>query len=236
MLVRAGRTLPTWVLRAWFYAGLFFLVVLVHLGLTGALRQHGLNGGVALFLSGTAVLALVLVLIQLADWVREGLQEYRQMQRFRLRLPAGPCCIIWPPNSSEYDSGPAMPWSVSGPMRARYPGLPRRLGIEGYAIAEFEVGANGRAKNIYLVDAWPSDVFFVSAKEALQHARFEPSGDEHVRFGASYRMPFVFRLPGSIQLKEKGPRARRLRPILHATQRLVGNLAAQLAEMRARPR
>jgi TonB family protein len=129
-----------------------------------------------------------------------------------------------------------MPWEVVGPMRARYPGLPRRLGIEGYAIAEFEVSATGRAKNIHLVDAWPSDIFFASAKEALQHARFQPSLDEHVRYGASYRMSFVFRLNGISRLGEKGARAKTLHPILHAAQRLVENLSPQASEIRARGR
>jgi len=76
----------------------------------------------------------------------------------------------------------------------------------------------------------------VSAKEALQHARFQPSLDEHVRYGASYRMPFVFRLKGLSQIAEKGERAKTLRPILHATQRLVENLSAHASEMRARTR
>ena len=116
------------------------------------------------------------------------------------------------------------------------PRLPRRLQIEGYAIAEFEVSADGRAKNIHLVDAWPSDVFFASAKEALEHARFQPSLDEHVRYGASYRMPFVFRLNGLSQLPEKGERAKTLRPVLHAAQRFVESLSALSDEMRARSR
>jgi TonB family protein len=121
-------------------------------------------------------------------------------------------------------------------MRARYPALPRRLQIEGYAVAEFEVSAEGRAKNIHLVDAWPSDIFFTSAKEALLHARFQPSLDEHVRYGATYRMPFVFRLSGMSRLPEKGARAHTLRPIFHSTQRVVENLAAQAAEARERSR
>jgi TonB family protein len=129
-----------------------------------------------------------------------------------------------------------MPWRIIGPMRARYPTLPRRLQIEGYAIAEFEVSAEGRAKNIHLVDAWPSDVFFISAKEALEYARFEPSLDEHVRFGATYRMPFVFRLHGVSRLVEKGSRARTLRPILHAAQRLVEKVTtgAEMSSVRRR--
>ncbi|MBI3439062.1 MAG: energy transducer TonB [Proteobacteria bacterium] len=233
MLVRATRTVSTWILRALFYAALFLAVVTAHLGLTTALRQHGLNGSLSLLVSGALVLAAVLALIQVVVWLRRWLREQRERTRARLKLPVGPTCLIWKPNSELAQTSP-MPWETIGPMRARYPSLPRRLGIEGYVIVEFEVGANGGAKNIHLVDAWPSDVFFKSAKEALQQARFQPSLDEHVRYGASYRMPFVFRLPGSSKLAEKGARAKTLRPIWHATQRFVENVSARIAEARTR--
>lgn len=235
MLVRATRTLSTWILRALFYAALFLVVVIMHVALTTALRQHGLNGSLSLLLSGAAVLVVVLVLVQLSAWLRQWLYERRELTRVRLKLPVGPTCLIWRPNPDQ-DAAAAMPWEVIGPMLARYPGLPRRLGIEGYAIAEFEVSAEGRAKNIHLVDAWPSDIFFTSAKEALQHARFQPSLDEHVRYGASYKMPFVFRLAGASKLTERGARTKTLRPILHAMQRLAENVAAWTAQMRARNR
>jgi len=235
MLVRATRTLSTWILRALFYAALFLVVVVAHPGLTAALRERGLNGSLSLFISGALVLIVVLALMQVSAWLRQWLHERRELTRARLKLPVGPTSLIWQPNSEMAQTSP-MPWATLGPMRARYPGLPRRLGIEGYAIAEFEVGANGRAKNVHLVDAWPSDIFFKSAKEALLQARFEPSLDEHVRYGASYRMPFVFRLPGSSKLVEKDARARTLRPIWHATQRLVENVSARAAEMRTRSR
>jgi TonB family protein len=235
MLVRATRTLSTWVLRALFYAVLFLVVVVVHVALTTALRQHGWAGGLSLLASGAVVLFLVLTLVHAADWSRHWLAERREVQRFRMKLPAGPMCVLWNP-PPEADGAPTMPWAVIGPMRARYPSLPRRLQIEGYAIAEFEVSAEGRAKNIHLVDAWPSDIFFASAKEALEHARFQPSLDEHVRYGATYRMPFVFRLHGISRLIERGAHAKTLRPILHASQRLVENVAAQAAELRTRAR
>jgi TonB family protein len=235
MLVRATRTLSTLILHALFYTALFLLVVVVHVALTSALRQQGWNGSLSLLASGAAVLFLVLALVQAADWVRQWRHERRELKRFRLKLPAGPMCVIWKP-PPEADGAATMPWEVIGPMRARYPSLPRRLQVEGYAITEFEVSADGRAKNIHLVDAWPSDIFFVSAKEALEHARFQPSLDEHVRYGATYRMPFVFRLKGTSQLMEKGAHAKTFHPILHASGRLVENLSAQAAGMRLRRR
>jgi TonB family protein len=235
MLVRATGTVSIWILRALFYAVLFLVVVIVHLGLTTALRQRGLNGSLSLLISGALVLLVVVGLVQATAWLRQWLGEQRGLTRARLNLPSGPTCLIWQPNSEQAQTS-TMPWETIGPMRARYPGLPRRLGIEGYAVVEFEVAANGRAKNIHLVDAWPSDIFFKSAKEALQQARFQPSLDEHVRYGESYRMPFVFRLPASSKLVEKGARAKTLRPIWNATQRLVENVSALAAEARARDR
>ena len=124
-----------------------------------------------------------------------------------------------------------MPWDVVGPLRARYPRLARRLGIEGIAIAEFEVGADGRAKNINCVDAWPSDVFYEAAREALQHAKFQPK-DVHVRFGASYKMPFVFRISGASKARDSGRRARPLRPTLAAAQQAVENLRERAGPQR----
>lgn len=222
MLVRATRTASAFTIRAIFYLALFVVVVFVHLALTGALRGMGWNGGLALAASGAAVLALVLIVVNLADWVRAWLAERQEMERVRLRLPSGPCCVVWqPPPEPEEGSDDAMPWEPVGHMRARYPRLPRRLGVEGVAICEFEVGADGRAKNINCVDAWPSDVFYRAAREALQHAQFQPKYDVHVRFGASYKMPFVFRIAGASRLRDQGQRARRLRPRLAAAQRAV---------------
>lgn len=226
MLVRATRTASALTLRAFFYCALFLFVVVVHLAITGALRELGWNGGMALTASGAVVLALVLLLVNLADWIRGWVSERREMQRVRLRLPSGPCCVVWrtadAPEAEEGEDG--MPWEPVGPMRARYPRSARRLGVEGVAIVEFEVSAEGRAKNINCVDAWPSDVFYTAAKEALTLARFQPKYDVHVRFGASYKMPFVFRIEGSTKLKERGRRARKYNPTLHKASEAVGKL------------
>jgi len=212
-------------MRAVFYAALFVFVVIVHLGITGALRGFGWNGGVALTISGAVVLALVLVLVNVADWVRDWLAERREMQRVRLRLPSGPCCVVWrAPDAPESEVEGGMPWEPVGAIRARYPRSARRLGVEGIAIAEFEVSADGRAKNINCVDAWPSDVFYTAAKEALTLARFQPKYDEHVRFGASYKMPFVFRIAGATRLRERGRRAQPYNPALHAAGEAVKKL------------
>ena len=242
MLVQTTRTLSTLTLRALFYAALFGVVVIAHLAITGALRAQGWGGDCALMTAGAVVLVFVIVSMNIAEWVRERLAERREMQRVRQRLPIGPCCVIWrapeqrtPRDilselADEADGG--MPWEPVGAVRARYPRLARRLGVEGIAIADFEIGTDGRAKNINCVDAWPSDVFYEAAREALKHARFQPRGDVHVRFGASYKMPFVFRIAGATKLRDAGRRARALRPALAAAQEAVEKLRSQTGAQR----
>jgi TonB family protein len=225
MLVRATRTVGEWAGRAVFYLALFVVVVVLHLALTGALRSSGFESNIALFISGAVVLGLVLSLMSFYGWVHEKRAAWREVRRMKQRLPSGPCCVIWrTAETAPGEEDDSMPWDVIGPLRARYPRLARRLGVEGVAVAAFEVNAEGRAKNIHCVDAWPSDVFYEAAREALSHARFEPKPDVHPRFGASYRMPFVFRIAGAARLKDTGRRARRLRPRLQAAQQAVENL------------
>jgi hypothetical protein len=67
-------------------------------------------------------------------------------------------------------------------------------------------------------------VFFEAAREALVHARFQPKPDARVRFGASYRVPFVFRIAGATKLVERGRRARPLRPVADAARQAVEKL------------
>lgn len=227
MLVRTTRTISTFALRATFYASLFAVVVVAHLAITGALRQLGWGGGVALFVSGVVVLALVLVSTSVVERIRAWRAEQRELLRLKQKLPAGPVCVVWraPERASNAleGEGDAMPWEVAGPVRARYPKLARRLGVEGVAIAEFEVNAEGKAKSIHCVYAWPSDVFYDAAREALEHAQFKPRGDVHVRFGASYKMPFVFRIAGATKVRDEGRRARTLRPTLEAAAQVLRN-------------
>lgn len=224
MLISATRTLSTWTTRALFYGALFIVVVMLHLGLTGALRAQGWGGSASLLTSGAAVLALVLIIVNVADWVRAKMAEHREMQRVKQRLPSGPCCVLWKNAEPAQEAEESMPWEVAGPLRARYPKLARRLGVEGVAIAEFEIAAGGKVKNVHCVYAWPSDVFFESAREALLNTQFQPKADQHVRFGSSYRMPFVFRIDGASKIKDAGRRARKLRPTLQAAQQAVDKI------------
>lgn len=224
MLVRTTRTISAFTLRALFFAGLFLFVVIVHMGLTGALRQMGWGGGVSLLTSGAVVLGLVLVLVNIADWIREQRDAAREIQRMRQGLPGGPCCVVWR-TAEGVAKEDAMPWRLTAPMRARYPSLARRLGVEGVAVVEFEIGSDGRAKHISCVYAWPSDIFYHAAREALEDGRFEPKPDQKIRFGVSYRMPFVFRIAGAARLKESGVRARTLWTPVHAARRFAKKLS-----------
>lgn len=201
-------------------------MVAAHLGLTAALRAEGWPSGMSLFASGAGVLLLVVVLVNSADWLRQQRVEWRERKRVKQGLPEGPCCVVWRTGVSaeaDEDEG-AMPWEVIGPLRARYPRLARRLGVEGVAVVDFEVAAGGRVKNVHCVYAWPSDVFYEAAREAMLRVRFEPKGDRHVRFGASYKMPFVFRISGAAKVKQAGRRARQLRPTLQAAADAVGKM------------
>lgn len=240
MLIRTTRTLSTWAMRAFFYAALFGVVVIAHLAISGILRAQGWNSAISLLAAGAAVLVFVIIVTNVAEWLRDRLRERREMQRVKQRLPSGPCCVVWraPEEKTvrqlledEEGDHSDMPWDVVGPLRARYPKLARRLGVEGVAIAEFEVGADGRAKNINCVDAWPSDVFYDAAREALLHAKFKAK-DVHIRFGASYKMPFVFRISGASKARDAGRRARPLRPTLAAAQQAVENLRQQSGPQR----
>jgi TonB family protein len=222
MLVWTTRTFSALTLRALFYGALFLVVVVVHVALTTAMRAHGWNGGASLFASGAVVLVLVLLLTNFGDWLRARRAAAREMLRVRQGLPAGPCCVVWKKAEGEAESD--MPWDLVGHLRARYPKLARRLGVEGVAVVDFEINAEGAAKNIHCVYAWPSDVFFDAAREAMAHAKFSPKPDTHPRFGASFRMPFVFRISGAARLKDSGRRARTLRPGLHAAQQAVEKL------------
>ena len=207
MLVRTTRTVSALTLRALFYAGLFVVVALVHVAITTALRSAGWAGGAALLASGAVVLGVVLVLVNAADFLAERRAAARELERVRQGLPSGPCCVIW--SSAAGEAEEAMPWRPVGALRARYPETARRLGVEGVALLEFEINAQGKAKGIHCRDVWPSDVFYHAAREALERAQFEPKGDVHVRFGASFRTPFVFRIAGAAGRRDRGLRARR---------------------------
>lgn len=203
MIVRATRTSSLWTLRALCYATLFLVLTLTCLALTATFVMRGWSNALALIVTGVIAVALFGIGHIAAESVRRRWQGHLDRERQAHRLPNGACCVVWREEEKtvrqlleeEEESGAVgMPWAPITPLRPRYPRLARRLGIEGIVVAEFEIGADGRAKMIACADVWPSDIFFEAARDALQRARFQPRGDVHVRYGVSYTMPFVFRL------------------------------------------
>ena len=82
--------------------------------------------------------------------------------------------------------------------------------------------ACGKVQDAYALRCAPQ--VHGAAREALTVAKFQPKPDTHVRFGSSYRIPFVFRIAGAAKVQESGRRARKLRPTLHAAQQAVDKL------------
>jgi TonB family protein len=220
MLIWATRAFYGLTLRALFYGGLFLIVVMAQVGVTSALRSLGWNGGMSLLASGGVVLAIVLIGVQLGEVIGEKRAAARELERVRQNLPIGPCCVVWKAGDGEAD----MPWDIVDSLRAPYPKLARRIGVEGYAVVHFEISAEGRAKNIHCLDAWPSDVFYTAAKQALEEAQFVPKPGAQLRFGVGYHMPFVFRIAGAARLKDRGRKARPHRPALRAAVAAVEKL------------
>jgi TonB family protein len=224
MLVKATRTISALLLRALIYLGLFSLVVLLHIAITESLRAQGLGGVFSLTVSGAVILGVVLLAFSAGEWLREQRAVRLEAARVRLRLP-GPCCVLW--NDDDSGAEDAMQWTMIGPLRARFPPLLQRLEIEGLAIVDFEISAEGRAKNFRCIHAWPIDAVYEAAREGLLRARFEPKPDIHVHHGVSYQLPIVFRL----RAPARGVRAR---PFAIAPESPGDGLAALFAKLAPR--
>lgn len=190
MLVTATRTIWALTLRALFYSILFLVVVVVHLAITSALREQGLGGAFALTVSGAIVLGIVLLSLAVADLLMERRAAAWEAARVRQGLPEGPCCVL----GDWTDDEEAMQWAPIAPLSPPYPRAAQHFGIEGVAIVDFEVNAQGRAKAFERVDSWPTEAFFKAARRALKEAQFQPKPDVHARYGEVFRMSFVFRL------------------------------------------
>lgn len=195
MLVRATRIASALTLQVLFFAALFVLVVVAHVAVTTALREMGLGAGVSLAASGTVVLAVVLGGAQLAEFIRERRAFAREMKRLRQGLPAGPCCVVWS------DEEPNMPWRPLRRISARFPSLALRLGVEGVAVVGLEIGPDGAPRGLHCVESWPSPVFYDAAAEALLGARFRLRQGASPQPGATYAIPFVFRIAGAAKAR-----------------------------------
>ena len=114
MLVSATRTVSTLTLRAGFYGGLFVVVAIVHVAMTTALRGNGWSGGVSLLVSGAVVLAVVLAVVNAADFIVERRAAARELERMRQGLPNGACCVVWRGGDGE---AATMAWKPTGPVQ-----------------------------------------------------------------------------------------------------------------------
>jgi TonB family protein len=204
--VVAPRVISNFALSAAFLAALFVGVVILHLSLNAMLRNAGLEPNASTLLAGALSVMLVLLAWVAGQDVLARRRRRHDAERVALELPDGPCCVIY--RSSE---GAEMPWTITGAVQVAYPRAARRLGVEGLAVVDFEVGGNGRAKNLHCVDVWPHRLFYEAAAQALLQARFKARDGKLPRFGPTYRMPFVFRMRGASAVTDHGRRARRAR-------------------------
>lgn len=225
MFIWATRTASVLTARALFYIGLFLFVVVLQVAITSALRSAGWSPALALLVSGAVVLAVVLGANYGAEVLRRRRAQAREALARALKLPDGPCCVVWATGEGES----AMPWTLTEPLRVPYPALPKRMGVEGVAIVDFEIGVDGAPKHIGCIDAWPSDIFYEAAATALRNARFVVKPGATARFGTSFRMPFVFRIAGAAKLKDRGRRALPHRPVMFAAVRAAEKAAERLA-------
>ena len=221
MLVQATRAVSNVSLRAAFYVGLFMFVVGAQIGVTSALRFMGVGAGLALLASGAVVLALVLGAHHGVNAARGWRKAVRLRKASDAGLPEGPCCLVWRP---QPDWETPLQWKLAEPIRAPYPRLARRQGVEGMAVIAFEIGSDGKARHLHCVDVWPHQCFYDAAATALMEAQFEPKRGVKPRMGEPYRLPFVFRIAGAAKLREEGAHARPHRPALKAAQQAVDRI------------
>jgi TonB family protein len=213
--VAATKAISSFARTALFLAGLFIFVILTQIAVVAALRGLGVDGGPALLISGGVVLAIV---FGATAWMRASARaqaDKLERERVAAGMPDAPCCVVWRGKVGESD----FPWELEGDVRAAYPTLAQKLGVEGFAVVDFEVGADGAAKNLHCADYWPSRLFYEAAAEALRAARFRLRPGAGARFGPSYRIPFVFRIRGAARVRDKGHTA--LGPLFYAAKQMA---------------
>ncbi|HWA21081.1 MAG TPA: energy transducer TonB [Caulobacterales bacterium] len=226
MQVAATRAISSFARTGLFLAGLFLFVIVTQIAVVAALRGLNVSGGLSLLISGGVVLAIV---FGATAWMRASARATAarlESERVAAGMPEAPCCVIWRARPGEAD----FPWELEGDVRAAYPPLAQRLGVEGFAVVDFEVGADGAAKNLHCIDYWPSRLFYDSAAEALRAARFRLRPGAGARFGPSYRIPFVFRIRGAARVRDKGHTA--LGPVFYAAKQIAIATGKKIAPTR----
>lgn len=223
MQVSATKAISNFTGRVLFLGGLFLFVILAQGAIVSALRGLNIAGGPALLISGAVILPAVLIAAAIARASARAAARRLDAQREAAGLPDAACCVVLRPQQA---SQAEFPWELQGDVRAAYPKLAKRLGIEGYALVDFEIGADGAAKNLHCIDVWPAPMFYDAAAEALRAARFGLRPGAAARFGPSYRIPFVFRIRGAARVRDKGRSA--ITPLAHGTKRTAASMGRGL--------
>jgi TonB family protein len=215
--VSATRAISNFTGRVLFLGGLFLFVIMAQGAIVSSLRGLNIAGGPALLISGAIILPAVLIAAAIARANGRAAACKLDAQREAAQLPEGACCVVLRPQQA---SQAEFPWELQGDVRAAYPKLARRLGIEGYALVDFEIGADGAAKNLHCIEVWPAPMFYEAAREALTAARFGLRPGAAAKFGPSYRIPFVFRIQGAAKVSDSGRSA--MTPLAHGAKRAAG--------------
>lgn len=204
MRVSATRLVTNYALAGVFFFALFLGVVVAQGAVNAGLRAAGLGPTAALTLSGVIIFAGVMGVTGLAN---AGVTLARARLRAKARalgLPEYPTCVVWRGGDEA-----EMPWVLVSPIEVHFPKLARQLGVEGVAVVDFEIGADGKAKNLHCIDVWPAPLFYESAATALRTTEFALRNEARPRVGATYRMPFVFRINGHARVVDRGRKARK---------------------------
>lgn len=200
--VVAPRALSDFAVSTLFLATLFVVVLFLHFSINAMLRNAGLAPGLSVTLAGALAFIGVLSVWIIGQDSQARRRRQVEAERAALALPEGPCCVVF-----RGGEGAEMPWAMTTTVEVAFPRIARRLGIEGVALVEFEIGADGRAKNLHCADVWPHRLFYDAAADALLRARFTARDGAEPRFGPTYRMPFVFRIRGGAAVADYGRRA-----------------------------
>jgi TonB family protein len=204
MRVSATRLVTTYALAGVFFVALFVGVVILQGAVNAGLRAAGLGPSAALTASGAIIFAGVMGVTGLAN---AGVAMARARLRAKARglnLPEYPTCVIWRGGDEA-----EMPWVLVTPIEVHFPKIARQLGVEGVAVVDFEIGADGKAKNLHCIDVWPARLFYDSAASALRATEFALRNEARPRAGVTYRMPFVFRINGHARVTDRGRKARK---------------------------
>ena len=95
---------------------------------------------------------------------------------------------------SVVPSEPDRPARAQQTVAPKYPSRAQRDGIEGYVIVRLSIDAQGKVKDVLVVDSEPIGVFERSARDAARRFKFEPARVGGVFVSAVIEKKIVFAL------------------------------------------